>query len=71
MKCVECSKKLYKYQDAMKEKKFEEAQITLEEILRTQNTESFKLWLRDFENRTKPADKEQEETKKPKETKEV
>lgn len=46
--CVECSKKLYKYQDFKKEKNNEEAVKMLKQIKPKKNTEEFSKWLEAF-----------------------
>lgn len=52
--CVECSKLLYKYQDAKKEKKDEEANEFLKKIKSKKNSPEFLKWLEGFLKRFEP-----------------
>lgn len=49
--CVECSKILYKYQDAVKEKNAEEADKLLGEIKGKKSEKSFVEWFSKFQGR--------------------
>lgn len=49
--CVDCSKSLYKYQDAVKDKKAEEANSILEEIKAKKNDAAFTEWFAKFQKR--------------------
>ena len=49
--CVECSKILYKYQDAVKEKNAEEADKLLDEIKGKKSEKSFVEWFSKFQDR--------------------
>ena len=49
--CVECSKKLYKYQDAVREGNKDEADKLLKKVSNAKNTEEFKKWLEEFKKR--------------------
>ncbi len=49
--CVDCSKVLYKYQDAIKEKNAEEADKLLDEIKGKKSEKSFVEWFSNFQDR--------------------
>ena len=49
--CVDCSKVLYKYQDAIKEKNAEEADKLLDEIKGKKSEKSFVEWFCNFQDR--------------------
>ena len=49
--CVECSKILYKYQDAVKEKNAEESKKLLDEIKGKKSEKSFVEWFSIFQDR--------------------
>lgn len=46
--CVECSKKLYKYQDSKHDKNEEEATMILKKIKGGHNSPEFTKWLKAF-----------------------
>ena len=49
--CVECSKTLYKYQDAVKEKNAEESKKLLDEIKAKKGEKNFGEWFAKFQER--------------------
>ena len=49
--CVNCSKILYKYQDAIKDKDFEQAKEILKEIDLKKGEKKFTEWFCDFQKR--------------------
>ena len=49
--CVDCSKVLYKYQDAIKEKNVEEADKLLDEIKGKKSEKTFVEWFSKFQGR--------------------
>ncbi len=49
--CVECSKILYKYQDAVKEKNEEDSKKLLDEIKGKKSEKSFIKWFSKFQDR--------------------
>lgn len=49
--CVDCSKVLYKYQDAIKEKNVEESKKLLDEIKNKKNEKMFSEWFLKFQER--------------------
>lgn len=49
--CVDCSKVLHKYQDAIKEKNAEEADKLLDEIKGKKSEKSFVEWFSNFQDR--------------------
>ncbi|WP_054740634.1 hypothetical protein [Cellulosilyticum ruminicola] len=55
--CVECSKVLYKYQDAVKEKNVEESNKLFAEIKAKKNEKKFVDWFIKFQERLGEIDK--------------
>ncbi len=49
--CVECSKILYKYQDAVKEKNAEESKKLIDEIKAKKNEKKFVDWFTKYQER--------------------
>ena len=62
--CVNCSKLLYKYQDAKKEGNNEDATKIIEEIERKKSTKAFQKWLKEFMSRFSLDEVKQEDVKK-------
>lgn len=49
--CVECSKILYKYQDAVKEKNDDESKALLTELSKKKSDKKFDEWFKKFQER--------------------